>query len=246
MKKIIGFMFISALLVGCGASGYSLKIADGSDTLISGSGVTVTKQGYFEYLLDKYGSGQLVADVLDSIADLEVEDQSGLEALIQKRVDLYTEYADGDLDNYATYLGFKDADEYIEKALKPDAKQELLRYKYIEENFDDLMDEYKVNRLKMIIVDKESTALNLIKELTTLDLFDAKMKEYDEDAEDLDIVTKDSYIDSNLVSILSDLRKVGKDGIYSSAVKLSDDTYAVLYIYDTAMEDLEEYYSTLS
>ena len=246
MKKIGLLLLCSGLLVACSSSDYTSKVSDSDTTLVSGENISVSKQDYFEYLLDYYGANKIISDTLVAIADKEVTDETQINTLLEQRKKDYAEYYDGDLTKYAQSLGFKTEDEYIENALLPDVKQELLRKKYIKDNFDELLTTYQISRFKKITVDKESTALSLIKEATSEDKFDELMDEYGTDAEDADIVTKNSTLDENLTKKLEEFSKVTKDGVYSEAIKLSDDNYAVVYLYDTAHEDKDEYIDAIS
>jgi len=246
MKKLAMLLLCSGLLVACSSSGYSVKVSDSSDTLISGEGIEITKQDYFEHLLDSYGSSQILSDALTAIADKEITDQDEIDALLKEREELYAQYADGDLEEYAKSLGYESKDEYINEALLPDVKQELLRNKYIEENLETLLTEYQVTCFKKIIVDKESTALSIIKASTNEDEFDKQMKTYSDNAEDAGIVTKNTSLDENLTAKLETLSKITEDGVYSDAIKLSDDTYAVIFIYDTARKNKDDYITALT
>lgn len=142
--------------------------------------------------------------------------------------------------------GFDSEEEYINEAIIPDAKQELLRNNYIKENLDDFMTNYQVARFKKIVVDKESTALTLIEEATSQDAFDKLMEENKDNAEDVDIVTKNSTLDDNLKAKLEEFSTIKEDGVYKEAIKLSDDSFAVIYLYDTAREDTQEYIDVLT
>lgn len=246
MKKLAMLILCSGLLVACSSSNYSVKVSDGSQTLISGEGIEITKQDYFEYLLDKYGSSKILNDALTAIADKEITDQDEINALLKERENTYAQYADGDLDEYAKSLGYESKDEYINEALLPDVKQELLRNKYIKENLKTLLTEYQVTRFKKIVVDKESTALSIIKASTSEEEFDKQMKNYADSAEDAGIVTKNTTLDENLTKKLETLSKITKDGVYNEAIKLSDDTYAVIFVYDTAKAKEDEYITALT
>ncbi len=246
MKKLAILLLCSGLLVACSSSSYSVKVTDGSSELISGEGIKITKQDYFEELLDTYGSSKVLNDVLTAIADKEVTDEKEINKLLKEREDMYAKYANGDLDSYAKSIGYESKDEYIKEALLPDVKQELLRNKYIKENLDNLLSQYQVVRFKKIIVSKESTALTIISNAKEEKDFDAQMKKYADNAEDAGIVTKNSSLDENLIKKLETLSKVEKDGVYSDPITLSDNTFAVLYIYDTKKENKNEYIDALT
>ena len=245
MKKLLMLLLCGGLLVGC-SSQYSVKVSDADKELVSGSQLKITKQDFFEYLLDNGGTTEIVKEVLTTIADKEVTDQSELDALVKQREEDYAKYADGNLEKYAKKLGYDSKDAYIKTVLIPDAKQELLRKKYISENLETLIKNYQVSSFKKIIVDKESTALSLIEQAKDEAAFDKLMKDNGSKAEDHGIVTKNSSLDDNLKKILDKLSAVTKDGVYNEAIKLSDNTYAVLYLYNTDHKNTDALVTALS
>lgn len=247
MKKLSLLFVCSLLLVGCSSDNYSTQVSENNKTLISGENISINKQDYYTYLMDNYGANEVLKVVLTTIADKEVTDQKQIDALLKEKKETYAKYYDGSLLEYAQSYGYKNEEEFIENQLLPEVKEELLRNKYIEKNYDQLINEYQVNRFKQIIVDKESTALEIIKASTNADKFDEQMEKYKDKSEDCDIVTKNtSTIDENLTKKLKDFQKITKDGVYKDAVKLSDDKYAVIYLYDTERQDKNEYIKALS
>lgn len=245
MKKLVLLLLCGGLLYGCSSSNYSVEVSDSDKSLISGSEINITNKDYFEYLLQNYGAQEIVSSLLTSIADKEITDQDQIDKLVQEREDQYAEYADGDLEQYAVNLGYESKDDYINNALIPEVKQELLRQKYITENLDTLIEDYEVCTMKKIVVEKESEALKIIEAATDEDAFDKQMEDYGTDAEDAGVVTKNSSLDDNLKDKLSDLSQVSEDGVYSQAIKLSDDNYAVVYLYDTAHKNTDNIISAL-
>lgn len=246
MKKLAMLLLCSGLLVACSSSSYSVKVSDSQSVLMSVDGVEITKQDYFEHLLNNYGANKIVTDALSAIADKEVTDQKAINQLLEERKKLYAQYSGGSLDDYAKSIGYESEEEYVNDALLPDVKQELLRNQYIEKNFDSLLSEYQVTCFKKIIVEKESTALSIIKASTSEEEFDKQMKKYSDNSEDAGIVTKNSTLDDNLKKKLKDLSALNKDGVYNSAIRLSDDNYAVIYVYDTKRENKDDYINTLT
>lgn len=240
MKKLVMLLLCGGLLTACSNSSYSVKVSDGDDVLISGGEVSISKQDYFETLMDRYGGQKIIDEALLSIADKELTDQDTLDKLVKEKEETYAKYADNDLEAYAKKMGYDSKDDYIENYIKVEAKKELLQNKYATEHLDDLIKSSQLVSFKKIIVDKESEALTIIKESTTQKAFDKKLKDAGSDGEDAGIVTKNSTLDDNLKAVLEKLSAVDKDGVYSEAIKLSDDTYAVLYIYNTDHKNTDE------
>lgn len=240
MKKLVMLLLCGGLLTACSNSSYSVKVSDGDDVLISGGEVSISKQDYFETLMDRYGGQKIIDEALLSIADKELTDQDTLDKLVKEKEETYAKYADNDLEAYAKKMGYDSKDDYIENYIKVEAKKELLQNKYATEHLDDLIKSSQLVSFKKIIVDKESEALTIIKESTTQEAFDKKLKDAGSDGEDAGIVTKNSTLDDNLKAVLEKLSAVDKDGVYSEAIKLSDDTYAVLYIYNTDHKNTDE------
>ena len=127
MKKVVMLLLCGSLLYGCSSSQYSVKISDHEDALVTGSELNITKQDYFEYLLQNYGAQTVVSSMLDKIADQEITDQDKIDQLVKEREDEYAEYANGDVEQYAKNLGYESKEDYLNEALIPEVKQELLR-----------------------------------------------------------------------------------------------------------------------
>ena len=247
MKKLMMLLLCGGLLVACSSdSGYSVKVSKSDDAMITGSELKMTKQDYFNQLLDQYGAQQVLSEALTTIADKEVTDQEEINKLVAEREKTYAKNANGDLEKYAKSLGYDSKEEYSQEVLVPDVKQELLRNKYIKENLEKMIKDYQVVSFKKIVVPKESEALTIIKESTSAEIFDKKLKDAGTNGEDAGIVTKNSTLDDNLKSQLSQLSAVNKDGVYSEAIKLSDDSYAVLYLYNTDHKNTDQLINKLT
>ena len=87
MKKVVMLLLCGSLLYGCSSSQYSVKVSDHEDALVTGSELNITKQDYFEYLLQNYGAQTVVSSMLDKIADQEITDQDKIDQLVKERED---------------------------------------------------------------------------------------------------------------------------------------------------------------
>ena len=245
MKKLLMLLLCGGLLAAC-SSNYSVKVSDSDKVIVSGSELNITKQDYFDYLLKTSGANEVLDEVLLSIADKELTDQKAIDKQVKEEEKTYEQYADGGLDKYAKSLGYSSKDDFVNEKIVPVVKLNMLTKKYIEENLETMISEYQVVSFKKIVVDKESAALAIIKEATTKEAFDKKLKEAGTNGEDAGIVTKNSSLDDNLKRKLKDLSKLDKDGVYSEAIKLSDDKYAVVYVYDTDHKNKDDLIEALA
>ena len=237
MKKVLSILAIGTLLVGCSspASLYVTSVSDGKDTIVSGEEITVTKNDVYEYFLDQFGSSQVLTMALETVANKEITDQSKIDEKLKQTIEEYTKYMSTDIDSYAKQLGYNNKEEYINDMLLPSAKNELLKDKYIEDNFDTIIKEYKIKYIKGITVDTESEAIDIIDKSKDLDTFNALLSE--KSGQDYGMVTTESTIDENIINKFDSFTK---DGIYSKAIKTSDDKYAVVYVYNSDITNLKD------
>lgn len=238
-KKIFPLAIVATLLVGCSSSTsttYSSKVSDGDKTIITTDDVSIKKNDIYHSLLKQYGSSEILSLALTYIADQELTDKDAIQTKIDEKVTSFTANLSTSLEEYAKQYGYETAQEYIDNVLTLGVKQTMLKEKYINDNYDDLIKEYKVKYLKVITLDTESAALSLIDKVKNGSDFDTLMNE--NSGSDVGLVTtKSTNVDSKIVSKLD---KFTKDGIYSSVIKTSESKYAVVYVYNTDKKDLKD------
>ncbi len=223
---------IAAYIIVGNNKGYSTSVTNSSKNIITGD-ITVTKQGYYEYLMDNYGASEVVSEAYTKIADKLITDTSAINKLVKSKEKTYASYM-GTLKSYATSMGYSTVKEFEEKLVIPDAKQELLVKKYLTDEFTAACKKYEVSYVKKITVAKESTALKILKKSTSSAAFTKLMDQYGSKATDMGLVsTKTSSLSSAIKKIRTKLYATTKDGVYPSVVKISSSSYAVLYIYNT-------------
>lgn len=239
--KIIVIVVCCVLVIGICAGTYFLTkgsddtvsyesgVKKGDNKLIYNDEVTITKNDIYKYFLENTGDNEVLLLAINYICDQEITDQDAINAEIEELKTSYTEYAGTDLDTYAKQSGYADEADLVANVLTPSAKQRLLLEKYIDEKYDDLLKEYKVKYLKTITCDTESQAIQIIDQSTSAEAFDALMNE--NGGSDAGLVTKSSTsLDEKVIDNLS---KFKKDGIYSKAIKTSDEKYVVIWVYNT-------------
>lgn len=232
-KKIIPLVIASTLLVGCSSSSavnYSSEVSDGDKTAINIDGTEINKNDIYHYLLEKYGSSEVLSLALTYIADQEITDEDAYNTKLNETIAEQKESAGvTSLDDIAKQYGLENEQEFIDKILSVGVKQEMLKEKYIDKNYKKLVKEYKVKYLKTITVDTEAGAKKILEQIKDGSDFDTIMNE--NGGSDAGMVTTETTtVDENIIKKLD---KFTKDGAYEKVIKTSDSKYAIVYVYNT-------------
>lgn len=236
-KKIIPMVIASTLLVGCSSSAvsYSSEVENGDKTAINIDGTEVTKNDIYHFLLEQYGSSEVLTLALTYIADQEITDEDAYNTKLNEAIASQKEGTTS-LDDIAKQYGLENEQEYIDQVLAVGIKQQMLKEKYIDKNFDKLVKEYKVKYLKTITVDTEAGAKKLIDQINDGSDFDTVMNE--NGGSDAGMVTTESTtVDSKIIDKLD---KFTKDGLYNKVIKTSDSKYAVVYVYNSDTSNVKD------
>ncbi|MCR1961663.1 hypothetical protein CWE04_05225 [Thomasclavelia cocleata] len=239
-KNIIPLVVAGTLLVGCGSSSainYTSEVSNGDKAVITIGDTKITNNEIYHHLLKQFGSSEVLSLALTYIADQEVTDKEAIKTKVDEKVASTKEsLTTTSLDEVAKQYGFKNEQEYIDKIITVGVKQDLLKEKYIDKNYNDLIKEYKVKYLKIITVDTESGALSLIDKVKEGADFDTVMTE--NSGSDVGIVTtKSTNVDSKIIEKLD---KFTKDGIYNKVIKTSESKYAVIYVYNSDKSKIKD------
>ena len=239
-KNIIPLVVAGTLLVGCGSSSainYTSEVSNGDKAVITIGDTKITNNEIYHHLLKQFGSSEVLSLALTYIADQEVTDKEANKTKVDEKVASTKEsLTTTSLDEVAKQYGFKNEQEYIDKIITVGVKQDLLKEKYIDKNYNDLIKEYKVKYLKIITVDTESGALSLIDKVKEGTDFDTVMTE--NSGSDIGLVTtKSTNVDSKIIEKLD---KFTKDGIYNKVIKTSESKYAVVYVYNSDKSKIKD------
>lgn len=215
---------------------YVTSVKNGDKEIISEESVSITKNDLYDYFLNNNGMNLTLDSAISFICDKELNDEDALNAKIEKIKQQYVDYIGSDLASYAKENGYEDEQSFIDDVITPDAKSTLLQEKYINDQYDDLIKDYKVKYIKTITVDTESQALKIIDGSKDETAFNNYMNEFS--GTDQGLVTKESTVlDKNITKKLG---KFTKDGIYSQVIKTSDSKYAVVWVYNTDKSKLKD------
>lgn len=249
-KKIIPLVIASTLLVGCSSSSainYSSEVSNGDKTAINIDGTEISKNDIYHYLLEQYGSSEVLSLALTYIADQEITDEEAYKTKLDETIAEQKESAGvTSLDDIAKQYGLENEQEFIDKIVSVGVKQEMLKEKYIDENYKKLVKEYKVKYLKTITVDTEAGAKKILEQIEDGSDFDTIMNE--NGGSDAGMVTTETTtVDKNIIKKLD---KFTKDGVYEKVIKTSDSKYAIVYVYNTdtsgVTDEIKSNLSTIS
>ncbi|MGN1181498.1 MAG: hypothetical protein ACI4SR_00705 [Faecalibacillus sp.] len=217
-------------------NGYITSVEDGDKTIVKTDSVSISKNDLYEYFLDYNGANLTLDSAINYITENEITDKDAINKKVEELKEQYISYVGGDLDSYAKENGYDDEQSFVNDNILPSAKSTLLQEKFIDQNYKNLLKDYKIKYIKTITFDTESQALKIIKGSKDEASFNNYMNEFDGTDQGM-VSTESSSLDEN---IIKKLNKFTKDGIYSKAIKTSDSKYAVIWVYNTDKFNLKD------
>lgn len=165
MKKLI--IITSFLLVLTGCSDAFVKVSNPSEVVFVVGTENITKGQLFNLMI-KQDAGQIAINYAKEII---LNQESPINDLVKEKAQtdldyvkqLFGENFEASLKQY----GFKDEQDYLEKALYPIAQQYVLAERYINDNFETIVANYypkKVRIIEFTILEDAEDALEAIKE----------------------------------------------------------------------------------
>ena len=241
MKKLITLAAFILLLTGCSSEKtFTTKVTDGSTVVASVGNANITKQDLYECLMEEKGVDFILNTALTHIASTATLDQNAIDEEIKSTESTYKALLGEDLDTYTeSYFGYKTFEEYKEKVLIPSIRQVQMINNYSQENYETLAEQYMFVKCRLIIVDNETTANEVLSKVSTKEIsFEDAINTYSTDSTnksnkgEIGLVSdlSSSTADKNIVAILPQL---DRKGMYAAPVQLSTGKYAVLEILET-------------
>lgn len=157
MKKLVKIALLSfitvALLAGCKDA--TATVSNSKEMLIKIGNVTVTKGDVYAEMMKDDASNTVVNLALKQIANAEVETTDDIKKEAQSTYDDYKAQIESTGVDFETGLkqyGYASAEEFMDYCIST-VKADRLLDKYIDENWDKLVEENKPVKAKMIWVD---------------------------------------------------------------------------------------------
>ena len=251
MKKLIALLIVASFITACSSSSstsYSTKVDDANTVVVEGKNLSITNQEIYEYLMASYGADYILDEALKIIANTVIVDQEAIDTAVQEFKDSSINALGEEAFNkyVVETLGYKDVDTYINDVMIPSAKQNLLSEKYVNENYQTLVEKYSFRKLKVITFDTESTAYEVNSAITNGEItFDEAFAQYNTKTSQTEAsiglvstLSSTSSVDSAIINLLPQLSYIGH---YSVPVTLSDDaSWALIFVQETDFEAFKE------
>ena len=167
MKKqftaaLAGMMLVS--LAGC--TDASAKLKDADTVLFTVGNTTVTKGTIYNMMKSSDTAGVITTSASHYIADQEIEVTDEMRTSAEEMLESYKELYGNSFTSYLESSGMSEED-YINDYLLAYEKEDKLTEKYIDENFDSIVEEYKPVKatiLKFTSEDDANAALSELKD----------------------------------------------------------------------------------
>lgn len=238
-KKIILSILSLVLLSGCTVISnpeFTSTVTDGNNTAITVNGVDISKNEVYHYMLNSLGVNSILDLALLEISSLEITDQELIDEKVIESISGYSGYAEnGNIEEYAISQGYDSQEVYIEEKIVPQVQKNLLKEKYVEIHFDEIMTKYNPHFLKLINFDDEDLALDTLASIETEKEFDDLMNE--QNGSDYGLVTTDGGVDE---SVINSFDKFTTDGIYPELVPSDNGGFYIVYVYNTDLESSDK------
>lgn len=247
MKKLITLAAFILLLTGCSSEKtFTSTVTDGNTLIATVGNAKITKQDLYECMMEKSGVDFVLNAALTQIASTAEIDQAAIDAEVQSTESTWKALLGDNIDSYTeSYFGYKTFEEYKQQILVPSFKQMLMINNYSTENFDKLASQYFFVKCRLIIVDDQTTATEVLSKVTTKEMtFEDACEKYSTDSTnksnkgEIGLVSDLSSCtaDKNIVTILPQLTK---KGMYSVPLQLSTGKYGVLEVVETDITTLK-------
>ena len=139
-KTVISVSALILLLSGC--SDASAKLSDSSTVLMTVGNESITKGEVYSLLNNVSGGSTVINDAMKVICDLEVEVTEDMQTSAQNTYDMYAVLYGDSFTSYLDSYGYTE-ETYISDVLIPSLQQDELPTKYVEQNFDALVEQYQ-------------------------------------------------------------------------------------------------------
>ncbi len=148
MKKLLIVLIMSVALVGC--SDAVVNVTNPKETAITVGDVSFSREHLFSLLKNQDPATLVVEMAKRKILDEKQPVDDDIRAKAQEELDYVKEVFGDSFSNSLAAYGFSSEEEYLEKALIPNAQEVALVSNFINENFDLMITTYNPKQVRII------------------------------------------------------------------------------------------------
>ena len=210
-KQILCLMSLAFLLSGCG--NVQASISNGSDKVMTIGDKTYTKEEEYNYVKKSSGPSITMQLIQNEIYDKEIK----VDKKIRKEAsDLYKEQKKStkNIEEQIKIAGYKDKEDYMNKAIIPSIQSQKLLEKYFADNQKEIQKHYKPSMAKVIECKSEKDAKKAIKDLKSKKSIKSVVKKYGHESssftgEESVVSTNSSMLPTRLINTLTETKDMG-------------------------------------
>ncbi len=232
MKNTLRSIIIALLAIGllAGCTDASASISDKKQVILKVGNSTLTREGLYKRMLTDDNANAVVNRAMELIAGSEIETTDAIKTRAQEIYDDYKEKLTSEDQSFEEILktyGYASTEAFMEYCINS-AKAEDLLTKYIDDNWDTLIEENHPLKAKMLYLgattetasDVLTKAQQVLEEIKNGKPFDEAVEEYSDNksigTEKL-YVRKDSTLDYNVLQYLLTVTKTGLSDVITNA-----------------------------
>ncbi|HBS92031.1 MAG TPA: hypothetical protein DEA51_06125 [Erysipelotrichaceae bacterium] len=226
MKKILVLLTLILTLAGC--SDASVRVSNRNEAVISVGSTSITRGQLFDMMINQDPAGTVITMAKEIILADKIEVTDEVRTKARETFETIKESFGETFSDYLVQYGYKDEQDYIDKALIPFTLQEFATEAYVRENFERLSAEYYPRQVRILQTTKEEDAKAAIAEIQDGANFEDTAKKYSTSTTykgEMELVHKASGKPTAINTYLSTVRQ---PTLTSTPIK--DDTNTLYYV----------------
>lgn len=247
MKKAIRIITIIALslvvLTGCSSTPQT-HVSNGDEVIIDIKDNQITKDNIYTYLKLRFGPNLITSNLVNMQLEKYVTLNADDEAEGQKRLDETKELLGEDFEKVIKSSGYKSVDDYYERVILNQIKNEKLFNEYLDQNLDTITEGLHTAKIKKIRTNSKPEAEAALLELqemesVTADDFTSVAKTYSQEDEIAESRIEHVYEDREVLKFLNEKLVDAKPGLMDEVI-MDGEVFYIVYVEDLDVEAEKE------
>lgn len=159
MKKLLCVCAAALLFTVSGCSDATTSVTDGSTSLITVGGTSITKEDVYTGLKTQGAVNSIINMVTELICDKEIPLTDEIKAEAQSTMDSFKGYVgEENWDAFIKNNGYASEEDYFNQRVVLAARAGHITEKYLEEDWTNVVDVYKPRQVQIFVTDDEEKA----------------------------------------------------------------------------------------